>query len=138
MADVTGRIALNSVTSRRSLKLRDLRFKHKATGNKLMRLPTLGPNIFGGKFFEVVYASAEHLRDAKETQQVSFKNPLFAKRKQFPFSDYREDSSQPEMKRMRIETSSNRGRKISYTGPQGNKPDKSRFRKGAGFNPSNQ
>ena len=138
MADVTGRIALNSVTSRRSLKLRDLKFKHKATGNKLMRLPTLGPSIFGGKFFEVVHASAEHLRDAKETQQVSFKNPLFAKRKQFSFSDYREDSSQPEMKRMRIETSSNRGRKISYTGPQGNKPDKSRFRKGAGFNPSNQ
>ena len=139
MTDVTGRIALNSVTSRRSLKLRDLRFKHKATGIKLMRLPTLGPNIFGGRFFEVLHGSADNLRDAKETQQVSFKNPVSTKRKQFSYSGYRgEDSSQPEIKRMRIEASSNKGRKISYTGPQGNKPDKSRFRKGAGFNPSNQ
>jgi hypothetical protein len=70
MADVTSRVMLNSVTSRRSLYLKDMAFKNKATENKLLRQSAIGPKLFGGKFFEVLHSSAENLRDAKETQHL--------------------------------------------------------------------
>ncbi|XP_055999313.1 uncharacterized protein LOC125658470 [Ostrea edulis] len=70
MADVTSRVMLNSVTARRSLYLKDMAFKNKATENKLLRQSAIGPKLFGGKFFEVLHSSAENLRDAKETQHL--------------------------------------------------------------------
>ena len=46
MADLTGRICISSVTTRRSLQLKDMNFKNKVTERKLLKLSALGPNIF--------------------------------------------------------------------------------------------
>jgi hypothetical protein len=43
-------------------------FKNKSTENKLKQLSTLGPNLFAGKFFDLLHDSAANIRDAKETQ----------------------------------------------------------------------
>lgn len=61
---------LNSVTATRSLYLKDMVFKNKATENELLRQSALGPKLFGGKFFEDLHSSAENLTDAKETQHL--------------------------------------------------------------------
>jgi hypothetical protein len=45
-------------------------FKNKSTENKLKQLSTLGPNLFAGKFFDLLHDSAENIRDAKETQHL--------------------------------------------------------------------
>jgi hypothetical protein len=36
----------------------------------MRRLSTLGPNIFAGKFFDLLHDSAENISDAKETQHL--------------------------------------------------------------------
>jgi hypothetical protein len=41
-----------------------------STENKLKQLSTLGPNLFAGKFFDLLHDSAENIRDAKETQHL--------------------------------------------------------------------
>jgi ubiquitin C-terminal hydrolase len=70
MSDVTARIAVNSVKCRRFLHIKEMSFKNKSTENKLKQLSTLGPNLFVGKFFDLLHDSAENLRDAKETQHL--------------------------------------------------------------------
>lgn len=70
MSDVTARIAVNSVKCRRVLHIKEMSFKNKSTENKLKQLSTLGPNLFAGKFFDLLHDSAENIRDAKETQHL--------------------------------------------------------------------
>jgi hypothetical protein len=70
MSDVTARIAVNSVKCRRILHIKEMSFKNKSTENKLKQLSTLGPNLFAGKFFDLLHDSAENIRDAKETQHL--------------------------------------------------------------------
>jgi hypothetical protein len=36
-------------------------FKNKSTKNKLKQLSTLGPNLFAGKFFDLLHDSAENI-----------------------------------------------------------------------------
>ena len=91
MADVSARIAANSVSARRSLYLRDMAFKNKATEKKLLCMSTLGPNIFGGKFFEVLQGSADNLRNAKETQHTRFRTQTSLKRRREPSSERKEE-----------------------------------------------
>ena len=69
MADVTC-VLVNAVTARRGLYLQDMMFKNKATENKLSTLSAIGPQLFMGKFFDVLHSSAENIRDAKETQHL--------------------------------------------------------------------
>ena len=141
MADVSARIAANSVSARRSLYLRDLAFKNKATEKKLLCLSTLGPNIFGGKFFEVLQGSANNLRNAKETQHTRFNTQASLKRRREPSSDRGEDRyPHNDIKKIKIESSSTRGRRVIYPHNQKIKSDdnQTRFRKGAGFKPSQQ
>ena len=68
MTDVISRIIVNSVKSRRIAHVSEMAFKNKSTENKLLSLSTVGPNLFGGKFFDILHDSAENIRDAKETQ----------------------------------------------------------------------
>ena len=141
IADVSARIAANSVATRRSLYLRDMGFRNKATERKLLNMSTLGPNIFGGKFFEVLHGSAENLRNAKETQHIRFRNPVsFKRRREFSSETREEKDPQPQRKRLRIESSGVRGRRVTYPYPQKGKTEnnQSRFRKGTGFRPSSQ
>ena len=70
MADVTSRVLVNAVTARRGLYLQDMMFKNKATENKLSTLSAIGPQLFMGKFFDVLHSCAENIRDAKETQHL--------------------------------------------------------------------
>ena len=78
MADVTSRVLVNAVTARRGLYLQDMMFKNKATENKLSTLSAIGPQLFMGKFFDVLHSSAENIRDAKETQHLrNLKLPNF-------------------------------------------------------------
>ena len=70
MSDVTARIAVNSVKCRRILHIKEMSFKNKSTENKLKQLSTLCPNLFAGKFFDLLHDSAENIRDAKETQHL--------------------------------------------------------------------
>ena len=70
MSDVTARIAVNSVKCRRILHIKEMSFKNKSTENKFKQLSTLGPNLFAGKFFDLLHDSAENIRDAKETQHL--------------------------------------------------------------------
>ena len=72
MADVASRQIVSCVASRRSIHLKDLAFKNRATEIKLLNISTMGPKIFGGKYFEILQGSAQNLRDAKETQHVRF------------------------------------------------------------------
>ena len=69
MIDLT-HIAVNSVKCRRILHIKEMSFKIKSTENKLKQLSTLGPNLFAGKFFDLLHDSAENIRDAKETQHL--------------------------------------------------------------------
>lgn len=70
MSDVTSRISLNTVKSRRVLHIKEMSFKNKSTENKLKQITSLGPNLFAGKFFDLLHDSAENIRDAKETQHL--------------------------------------------------------------------
>ena len=70
MADVVSRIAVGTVNSRRNLHIKEMSFKNKSTENKLKNQSTLGPNLFAGKFFELLHDSADNIRDAKETQHL--------------------------------------------------------------------
>ena len=60
MSDVTARIAVNSCILRCPLRI-SLQKTNK-------QLSTLCPNLFAGKFFDLLHDSAENIRDAKETQ----------------------------------------------------------------------
>ena len=53
---LTSRVMLNSVTATRSLYLKDMVFKNKATENELLRQSALGPKLFGGKFLKICTA----------------------------------------------------------------------------------
>ena len=55
ISDVTARIAVNSVKCRRILHIKEMSFKNKSTENKLKQLSTLGPNLFAGKFFDLLH-----------------------------------------------------------------------------------
>lgn len=46
MADVTSRILVGAVAARRSIHIKDLAFKYKATGNKRLVQSTLNPVLF--------------------------------------------------------------------------------------------
>lgn len=83
MADVSSRVIVTAVGARRSLYLQDMAFKNKATESKLQNLSTIGSDLFLGKYFEVLHASAENIRDAKETQHLRGKDsdPASKKRK---------------------------------------------------------
>ena len=81
MADITSRIIVNVVGARRNSHLHDMNFKNKATEAKLQNLSTVGPQLFLGKFFEILHSSAENIRDAKETQHLSKKSYAGEKRK---------------------------------------------------------
>lgn len=70
MTDVSSRLIINSVSSRRNLHLQEMGFKNPSTEGKLRRLSTLGSNIFGGQYFELLHDSAENIRDARETQHL--------------------------------------------------------------------
>jgi hypothetical protein len=70
MADVTSRILVRAVAARRAIHVEDLAFKNKATENKLLVQSTLNPKLFCRKYFDILYSSAESLRDAKETQHL--------------------------------------------------------------------
>ena len=89
MADTTSRIAISTVTARRSLYLKDMDFRNRATENKLLNMSALGPNIFGGRFFDILHGSAENLRNARETQHVRFRAPLTLKRSREASSESR-------------------------------------------------
>jgi hypothetical protein len=47
-------------------------FKNKSIENKLKQLSTLGPNLFAGKFFDLLHDSAENIRDAKGSYLLPF------------------------------------------------------------------
>ena len=140
MADVSARIAANSVAARRSLYLRDMAFKNKATEKKLLCMSTLGPNIFGGKFFEVLQGSADNLRNAKETQHTRFRTQTSLKRRREPSGERQEEGYPKDRKKIKIESSGTRGRRVFYPYTQKGKSEdnQTRFRKGAGFKPSQQ
>ena len=70
MIDLSSRIMANAVLSRRKIFLKNVDFSSKATSSKLLNLPLTGPQLFGGKYFDVLHSSAENIRDAKETQNV--------------------------------------------------------------------
>lgn len=70
MADVTSRMLVGAVAARRAIHIEDLAFKNKATENKLLVQTTLNPKLFCGKYFDILHASAESMRDAKETQHL--------------------------------------------------------------------
>jgi hypothetical protein len=60
MAGVTSRVIVTAVGGRRrhNLYLQDIAFMSKATESKLQNLSTIGPNVFLGKYFEVLHTSA--------------------------------------------------------------------------------
>lgn len=70
MTDLSSRLVINAVSSRRNLHLQEMGFKNPSTEQKLRTISTLGSNIFGGKYFELLHDSAENIRDAKETQHL--------------------------------------------------------------------
>uniref|UniRef100_A0A8W8IEM8 Reverse transcriptase domain-containing protein n=1 Tax=Magallana gigas TaxID=29159 RepID=A0A8W8IEM8_MAGGI len=70
MADVTSRILVGAVAARRAIHIEDLAFKNNAAENKLLVQTTLNPKLFCGKYFDILHASAESMRDAKETQHL--------------------------------------------------------------------
>ena len=142
MADVTARIAISSVTARRSLYLKDMDFRNKATENKLLNMSALGPNIFGGKFFDILHGSAENLRSARETQHVRFRAPTSLKRSRDTSSETKEDNYPLQsVKKARCETSVPfRGKKDFQPAPQRGRPEfrRSRASRGYGFRPNSQ
>ncbi|KAK6181797.1 hypothetical protein SNE40_009581 [Patella caerulea] len=70
IADLTSRILVNSVLARRAIYLNEFPFRNYATEDRLLDQSCLGPELFGGKFFELLHSSAENTRDAKETQHL--------------------------------------------------------------------
>ncbi|KAJ8310224.1 hypothetical protein KUTeg_012089 [Tegillarca granosa] len=62
MADTTSRIIVGAVGARRNLYLKDL--------GKIITMSTVGPNIFLGRYFDMLHTSAENIRDARETQHL--------------------------------------------------------------------
>lgn len=70
MSDVVSRIAVGTVNSRRFLHVKEMSFKNSSTEDKLLSQSTLGPDLFGGKFFDLLHDSADNIRDAKETQHL--------------------------------------------------------------------
>lgn len=70
MADVTSRILVGAVATRRSIHIEDLAFKNKATENKFLVQSTLNHMLFCGNYFDILHSNAESLRDAKETQNL--------------------------------------------------------------------
>ncbi|CAC5424497.1 unnamed protein product [Mytilus coruscus] len=70
MADLSGRIMVNSVLSRRKRFLKNVNFISKSTEKKLLKLPFFGSQLFNGQYFDTLHTSAETLRDARETQNV--------------------------------------------------------------------
>lgn len=70
MADVTSRILVGAVSARRFIHIEDLAFKNKATENKFLVQSTLNPMLFCVNYFDILYSSAESLRNAKETQHL--------------------------------------------------------------------
>ncbi|KAJ8304659.1 hypothetical protein KUTeg_018242 [Tegillarca granosa] len=70
MADTTSRIIVGAVGARRNLYLKDLSFVNHATEAKLLTMSTVGPNIFLGRYFDMLHTSAENIRDARETQHL--------------------------------------------------------------------
>ena len=142
MADVTARIAVSSVAARRSLYLKDMEFKNKATEDKLLNMSALGPNIFGGKFFDILHGSAENMRNARETQCVRFRTPSTFKRGRDSSNEKGENYQQQEQKRLRSDASGPfRGKKTSQSTQQRARPEsrKPRFQRGgSSFRPSSQ
>ena len=70
MSDVTARIAVNSVKCTRVFHIKEMSFQNKLTEKKLKQLSTLGPNLFVGKFFDLLHDNAENIRGAKETRHL--------------------------------------------------------------------
>ena len=140
MADTTSRIIVSSVAARKSLYLKDLAFKSKATENKLLNTSTMGPKIFGGKFFESVQESAQNLRDAKEIQYTRYRAPTSEKRKRDTYDQ--KSLPQRDTKRARLESPEKPAvRKVYFSNPPRGRsfPKKPRFQKGTGFqDPSHQ
>ena len=142
MADVTARIAISSVTARRSLYLKDMDFRNKATENKLLNMSALGPNIFGGKFFDILHGSAENLRSARETQHVRFRAPASLKRSRDTSSENKEANYPLQgVKKTRYEASVPfRNKKEFQPAPQRGRPEfrRAKASRGYGFRPNSQ
>ena len=89
MADVKSLILVGAVAARRFIHIEDLAFNNNATGNKLLNF-----KLFCGKYFDILYSSAESIRDANETQHLRSSkrrwfNPKFCKEKEgISFSRY--------------------------------------------------
>lgn len=140
MADTVSRLVISSVTARRSLYLRDMQFQNKMTENRLLNLSALGPNLFGGKFFEILHGSAENLRDARETQNVRFRQPTSGKR-HHDSSYVNKTEFVPPQKKSKFDFSGSfRNKKEFHSFPQRGKPEfrKSRSTRGTGFRPNTQ
>ena len=95
MADVVSRLSVNAVNSRRNAHLQEMAFKNKSTENKLSKLSTLGPKLFGGKYFEVLHDSADNIRDARETQHL---------RKVFKANDNSSENKSGQNKRKHVDS----------------------------------
>lgn len=70
MTDLTSRIIANSILSSRKVFLKNVDFISKAMSAKLQNLPINGPQLFCGKYFDVLQTLAENIRDAKDTQNT--------------------------------------------------------------------
>ena len=77
MADIASRLTVNAVNSGRILHLQEMSFRNESTEENLRTVSTLGPKLFGGKYYDLLHDSATNIRDAKETQHLrkSFKVP---------------------------------------------------------------
>ena len=73
MADVVSQLSVNAVNAH----LQEMSFKNKRTENKLSKLSTLGPKLFGGKYFDVLHDSTDNIHNARETRHLRkpFKAP---------------------------------------------------------------
>ena len=139
MADVTSRIIVNSVSARRGLYLKDMSFKNKATESKLLHSTTIGPKLFGGKFFDVLQSSAENLRNARETQHVRSRTYENLKRsRDSSFESCYEGFPSRDFKKRKVETPFQGQKKSttpsSFSNNQQNQK-KRRFFKKSGFPP---
>ena len=141
MADVCSRQIVSCVASRRSLYLKEaLAFKNRATESKLLNISTIGPKIFGGKYFDILHSSAQNLKDAKETQHVRFRPPFNSKRKRYSSNELRSSSLQENKKARRFSPEKKTERKVYISNSQKDfsSAKKPRFQKGAGFRSNQQ
>ena len=65
-------------------------------------MSTIGPNLFLGKYFEVLHSSAENIRDAKETQHLRGKDNLAPSRKRKFETSSRNDARQSQTGASRV------------------------------------